>query len=189
MLMKVRPAENPLTARQTDTDEKLLVEAAQKDPARFGEIYELYFARVYAYISRRMDNADAAEDLTSEVFHSALANLPKFGWRGAPFAAWLFRIASNAIADRWKRNAKEQGTPAPEEFRDADYADAERCATLFRLASELPTDQKRVIELRFAEEKSVREIAEKLGRTEGAVKQLQFRALQTLRERMKESHG
>ena len=178
-----------MTARQIEPDEKLLVEAAQKDPARFGELYELYFARVYAYISRRVGNQDAAEDLTSEVFHSALANLPKFEWRGAPFGAWLFRIAANAIVDRWKRNAKEQGTPGPEEYSDADYADAERCATIFRHAGELPADQKRVIELRFAEEKSIREIAEKLQRTEGAVKQLQFRALQTLRERMKESHG
>ncbi len=178
-----------MTARQKEADEKLLVAAAQKDPARFAGLYELYFARVYAYISRRVHDRAATEDLTSEVFHSALANLPRFEWRGAPFGAWLFRIAANAIADRWKRNAKEQGSPAAEEFQEADYADAVHCATLFRLASELPADQKRVIELRFAEEKSIREIAQELQRTEGAVKQLQFRALQNLRERMKESHG
>ncbi len=178
-----------MTAGQIDVDEKLLVAAAQKDPARFAELYELYFARVYAYIARRVNDRDAAEDLTSEVFHSALANLPRFEWRGAPFGAWLFRIAANAIADRWKRNSKEQGTPAAEEFHEADYADAGRCAALFRLAGELPADQKRVIELRFAEEKSIREIAQELRRTEGAVKQLQFRALQKLRERLNESHG
>ncbi len=178
-----------MTAREKEADEKPLVEAAQKDPARFAELYELYFTRVYAYIARRTGDRDAAEDLTSEVFHSALANLPKFEWRGAPFGAWLFRIASNAIADRWKRNAKEQGSPAAEEFHEADYADAGRRATLFKLANELPADQKRVIELRFAHEKSIREIAQEIRRTEGAVKQLQFRAIQTLRERLKESHG
>ncbi|MFZ0820403.1 MAG: sigma-70 family RNA polymerase sigma factor [Candidatus Acidiferrales bacterium] len=187
--MKAGTAEKPLTAREKEADEKLLVAAAQKNPARFAELYELYFARVYSYVARRVGDRDAAEDLTSEVFHSALANLPRFEWRGAPFGAWLFRIAANAIADRWKRNAKEQGSPAAEEFHEADYADAGRCATLFRFASELPADQKRVIELRFQEEKSIREIAQEIQRTEGAVKQLQFRALQTLRERMKESHG
>jgi RNA polymerase sigma-70 factor (ECF subfamily) len=189
VLWKAGTAEIPLTARQKEADEKLLVAAAQKDPARFAGLYELYFARVYAYISRRVHDRAATEDLTSEVFHSALANLPRFEWRGAPFGAWLFRIAANAIADRWKRNAKEQGSPAPEEFQEADYSDVHQCATLFLLASELPADQKRVIELRFAEEKSIREIAQELQRTEGAVKQLQFRALQNLRERMKESHG
>jgi len=189
MLWKEGPAEKLLTARQKDADEKLLVAAAQKDPAHFAGLYELYFARVYAYIARRVGNRDAAEDLTSEVFHSALANLPRFVWTGAPFGAWLFRIAANAVADRWKRNAKEQGTPAAEEFHEADYADAGRRAALYRLAGELPVDQRRVIELRFAEEKSIREIAQELRRTEGAVKQLQFRAIQTLRERLKESHG
>jgi RNA polymerase sigma-70 factor, ECF subfamily len=189
MLMKAGTAENPLTAREKEADEKLLVAAAQKDPARFAELYELYFARVYAYVARRVGDRDAAEDLTSEVFRSALANLPRFEWRGAPFGAWLFRIAANAITDRWKNNSKEQGSPAAEEFHETDYADAVRCATLFRFAGELPKDQKRVIELRFAEEKSIREIAQEIRRTEGAVKQLQFRAIQTLRERMKESHG
>jgi RNA polymerase sigma-70 factor (ECF subfamily) len=189
MLWKAGNAENPLTVGAKEADEKLLVEAAQGDPARFAELYELYFARVYAYVSRRVQDRDAAEDLTSEVFHSALANLPRFEWRGAPFGAWLFRIAANAIADRWKRNAREQGSPAPEEFHEADSADAVRCAAVFRLANDLPADQKRVIQLRFAEEKSIREISQEIQRTEGAVKQLQFRALQTLRERMKESHG
>jgi RNA polymerase sigma-70 factor (ECF subfamily) len=189
MLWKAGNAENPLTVGAKEADEKLLVEAAQGDPARFAELYELYFARVYAYVSRRVQDRDAAEDLTSEVFHSALANLPRFEWRGAPFGAWLFRIAANAIADRWKRNAREQGSPAPEEFHEADYADAVRCAAVFRLANDLPADQRRVIHLRFAEEKSIREISQEIQRTEGAVKQLQFRALQTLRERMKESHG
>ena len=70
-------------------DEQLLIEAAQKDPGRFAELYEAHVDRVYAYIARRVHDRSAAEDLTSEVFQSALANLGKFEWRGAPFAAWL----------------------------------------------------------------------------------------------------
>jgi DNA-directed RNA polymerase specialized sigma24 family protein len=88
-------------------DDRLLVEAAKKDPSRFAELYELNFARVYAYIARRVGDRDAAQDLTSDVFHKALANIHSFEWRGVPFAGWLLRIAANMIVDRSKRGAKE----------------------------------------------------------------------------------
>jgi RNA polymerase sigma-70 factor, ECF subfamily len=81
----------------TQADERLLVEAAQKDPARFGDLYELHFELVYAFVSRRVASRDVAEDVTSEVFHKALANLPRFEWRGVPFGAWLLKIAANVI--------------------------------------------------------------------------------------------
>ena len=166
------------------TSERRLIEAAQQDPGRFAALYELHFERVYAYVWRRVANREAAEDVTSEVFHHALANLPRFEWRGAPFGAWLMRIAANAIADRWRRGSREQtdalandpasAEPNPEEI--------EIRAQLFRLVQELPAEQRKVVQMRFAEEKSIREIARALGRTEGAVKQLQFRGIQTLRE-------
>lgn len=166
-----------------EAGERQLVEAAQRDPSRFGELYEIHFERVYAYVARRVGDRDVAQDVTSEVFHHALANLQRFEWRGAPFGSWLMRIASNAIADRWRRHARENATaladdpvstePSPEEV--------EMRAQLFRLVRALPVEQRRVIEMRFAEEKSIREIAVALGRTEGAVKQLQFRGMQTLR--------
>ena len=175
-----------MTVQETDTAERLAIEAAQKDPARFAELYENNFERVYAYIARRVRDRHEAEDLTSEVFHQALASLPRFEWRGVPFAAWLFRIAANAIIDRSKRAAKEREVPAsldlaaevsPHEIED----EIGQRARLFQLVDRLPADQRRVIGMRFAQEKSIREIAAELGRTEGAVKQLQFRALQNLR--------
>jgi RNA polymerase sigma-70 factor (ECF subfamily) len=170
-------------------EERLLVEAAQKDPTRFAELYEIHFERVYGFIARRVGDRDAAEDLTSEVFHKALANLPRFEWRGVPFAAWLLRIAANAIADRAQRVGKELAVDDPPELSEEASADVgleevEHRARLFRLVAQLPGDQRRVIAMRFAEEKSIREIAEELGRTEGAVKQLQFRGLQQLRARV-----
>lgn len=173
-------------------EERLLVEAAQKDPSRFGELYEINFERVYAFIAWRVGDRDAAEDLTSEVFHKALANLRRFEWRGVPFASWLLRIASNAIADRAQRGGKELAVDDPPEIAEdarvlADLEEVHRRTQLFRLVEQLPEDQRRVIAMRFAEEKSIREIAEALGRTEGAVKQLQFRALQSLREEIKHS--
>jgi RNA polymerase sigma-70 factor, ECF subfamily len=120
------------------------------------------------------------------VFHQALANLARYEWRGLPFAAWLLRIASNAIADSWKSKAREQGRPSSDELSSHDIGmeDIEQRAKLFRLVTTLPNDQRRVIEMRFAQEKSIREIAKELGRTGGAVKQLQFRGLETLRAQL-----
>jgi len=174
-------------SQATESDERLLIEAAQKDPSRFAELYELHFDRVYAYVARRVRVRAETQDLTAHVFQQALANLGKFKWRGAPFAAWLYRIASNAIADHARRNMREttDQEPAVEKaFAAVDLEEVERRARLFRAVDKLPDDQRRVIVLRFAEEKSIREIADELGRSEGAIKQLQFRGLENLRNRL-----
>ena len=173
-----------------DAAEQRAIAAAQRDPALFDELYEANFERVYAYVARRVRDRDAACDLTSEVFHRALANLGRFEWRGVPFVAWLLRIAAHAIADRGARAARDGKVMAVLEAVDveavpaADLADAEARARLFRCVDALPPEQARVIVLRFAEERSIREIATALGRSEGAVKQLQFRGLRTLRARL-----
>lgn len=170
------------------TDERLLVEAAQKDPRRFGDLYEVHFERVYAFVARRVGQRETAEDLTSDVFHKALANLHSFEWRGVPFAAWLLRIAANVIADRSKRGGLEVSSDdPPERSMKPRMEQAEDGARLFRMVSQLADDQRQVVMMRFAEEKSIREIAQKLGRSDGAVKQLQFRALQNLRKNLNPS--
>jgi RNA polymerase sigma-70 factor (ECF subfamily) len=168
-------------------DERRLIEAAQADPQRFGALYERHFDRVYAFVARRSGSRGDAEDLTAEVFHQALANLGRFEWRGVPFVAWLLQIARNAVADRWQRLARERGE-APVLDEPGDPADADRRAVLADLVARLPREQQRVVLARFVEQRSVREIAEALGRTEGAVKQLQFRALESLRARMRDPH-
>lgn len=171
---------------EPDADDRVLVEAAQRDPSRFADLYERHFERVYAFVVRRVGDRDAAEDVTSEVFHRALASLAKYEWRGAPFGAWLFRIASNAIADRFKRSAREAAAPADAAdasvFPDVDHV--EQVARLFRLVDALPADQRSVIIQRFVDELSIREVAQRMNKTEGAIKQLQLRALETLRARM-----
>jgi len=177
-----------LKALKKEADERLLIEAAQKDPARFAELYENNFERVYAYVVRRVGNRAETEDLTSEVFHHALANLKRFEWRGIPFAAWLVRIAANLISDRWQRAGREQGEKTSSEVESlpatADIEEIARRATLFRLVDTLPVEQRRVVVLRFVEQKSIKEVAGEIRKTEGAVKQLQFRALSTLRARL-----
>ena len=170
-------------------DERFLIEAAQQDPARFAELYEQNFDRVYAFIARRVRDRDTAEELTAEVFHHALANLGRFEWRGVPFAAWLLRIAANTVNDRWKSSAREDGLldEAVEET-GLDRA-IERQAMLAKLVETLPDDQRLVIVRRFVEQRSIREIAQELHRSEGAIKQLQFRALQSLKERVRGKHA
>jgi RNA polymerase sigma-70 factor (ECF subfamily) len=177
-----------LKALKKEADERLLIEAAQRDPACFAELYEINFERVYAYVMRKVGNRAESEDLTSEVFHQALANLKRFEWRGIPFAAWLFRIAANLITDRWQRSgrevADETGQIDSAQATPAEIEEVERRATLFRLVETLPAEQKRVVVLRFVEEKSIKDVAREIRKTEGAVKQLQFRALSSLRARM-----
>ena len=177
--------------KEPKADEQLLIEAAKRDPSRFGELYEAHFERVYAFVAARVRGREEAQDVTAEVFHKALARLPAFEWRGAPFAAWLFRIAAHALVDRAARSGRERElTPADDPpVEPASFEAAERRALLFRQVRRLPRDQRRVIEMRFAEDKSIREIAGELGRTEGAVKQLQFRALENLRARLAGAAG
>jgi RNA polymerase sigma-70 factor, ECF subfamily len=187
---KVRPKEFD------GTQERRLIEAAQSDPVHFGALYEHSFEMVYAYTARRVRDRHETEDLTAEVFRKALANLPRFKWTGAPFGAWLLRIASNLIADRSKRAAREDKVvdpslpvePGPRaqansaQAQHQDLEDAERQAELFILVNQLADDQRKVILMRFAQEKPISEIANELQRSEGAVKQLQFRALENLRK-------
>jgi len=177
-----------MTETTDELDERLLVQAAQANPARFVDLYERYFHRVYAYVIRRTRSREEAEDITSIVFERALVNLPKFEWRGAPFAAWLFRIAANAITDRQQAAARQERESAV--VADAfESDDIERRAMLFQLVERLPEAQRQVIELRFIEQRSIREIAATLDRSEGAVKQLQLRALVNLRKDMEGRRG
>jgi len=178
-----------LQAREDSPGDRQLIEAAQRDPRHFAELYELHFDRVYAFIARRVRNREEAEDLTSDVFHQALANLPRFEWRGVPFLAWLLRMAANAIIDRWHATSKEQVDPRMDVEDKAALAEVEQRAMLFQLVDALPPDQRRVILDRFVEQRGTREIAAALGRSEGAVKQLQFRALENLRARLGGSHA
>ena len=175
-------------AMSQDHDDRLLVEAAQSDPAHFDQLYERNFHRVYAYVIRRVGNRHQAEDLTSEVFREALAGIGKFEWRGVPFVGWLLRIASRAIADHWQRSGREAGNPALNPDRPS-LPEIERSAMLFQLVDRLPEAQFRVIHMRFVEQKSIREIAGELGRSEGAVKQLQLRAIENLRAQMEGAHA
>jgi RNA polymerase sigma-70 factor (ECF subfamily) len=186
-----RPAQ---TAPQ-GVDERLLVQAAQADPSKFDVLYELHFDRIYFFIVSRVHDRAVAEDITSDTFQKALANLSDYEWRGTPFSAWLYRIASNGVVDHYKRSNREERLDelehplAERELAPQDIGFIERHVHFFRLVEQLPEVQRRVVLERFVEDRSIREIAQRLSKTEGAIKQLQFRALQTLRTQIGDRHA
>ena len=182
---------SPKASAPPQVEERLLVEAAQSDPARFDALYELHFGRVYGFIAGRGHDRATAEDLTSDVFYRALANLKSYEWRGVPFVAWLLRIAANAVIDRSQRASREHpmADDPPDPGVKPDMRAIEHRARLFQLVKRLPETQRRVVHERFVDQRSIREIAERLGKSEGAIKQLQLRALERLRAQMKGGHA
>lgn len=174
----------------TLSEERDRIEAAQKDPARFADLYDMYFDRIYAFVAGRVRNRTEAQDITADVFHQALANLKKYEWRGVPFSAWLYRIAVNAMNDHHQRASRERGDAAPAtEPQAREIEQVEERAMLYRLVDSLPQDQRRVVIMRFAEERPIAEVAKQMGKSEGAIKQLQWRAIQTLRSRVRPANG
>jgi len=172
-----------MKALERDPDDRVLIAAAQHDRSHFAELYEQNFDRVYAFIARRAASREEAQDLTAEVFHQALASLKGFKWQGAPFIAWLYGIAAHVLAEHWHR----MGRNAEQLVDDWDQGgsdEIERRAILAELVESLLPDQRTVIVRRFIEQRSIREVAQELGRSEGAIKQLQLRALENLREKL-----
>ena len=177
-----------MKATEHDTAERRLVEAAQRDPSCFAELYEANFDRVYAFVARRVPSREEAEDVTAEVFHQALSGLAGFEWQGPPFIAWLLGIASNLLARHWKRAGNQLEVLIDDIELEAVAVDADRQTLFAQLLDQLPEDQRRVIERRFFAQRSIRDIARDMGRSEGAIKQLQFRALETLRAQVRNRH-
>ena len=169
--------------------ERHLIEAAQRDRRRFADLYEANFDRVYAFVARRVPSREEAEDITAEVFHQALAGLAGFQWQGTPFVAWLLGIASHLVARRWQRATNQPEILLDESELSTTSDQAEQRAWFAQLLDRLPEDQRRVLQRRFFDQRSIREIAQELGRTEGAIKQLQFRALETLRSQVRSRHA
>lgn len=169
------------TIEHTDDDQLLI--NAQIDRFQFAELYEHTFHRVYAFVARRVSTREEAQDLTAEVFHQALASIENFRWQGAPFIAWLYGIAANVLSAHWRKLGRAP-SQLDEDCELGGTDEIERRAILAELVESLLPDQRTVIVRRFIEQRSIREIAQELGRSEGAIKQLQVRALENLREKM-----
>ena len=169
-------------------DEDLVRAAQGGDTVAFGQLYERYFDKVYSYLSFKLGNATEAEDVAAQVFLKAMESLRGYKWTGIPFQAWLFRIAHNALVDHLRRRAKRTSDPIDEAIPDArDEADPEQYLAeklkregLLGAVDRLTDLQRQVIQLKFGGGLSNAQVAQIMGKTEGAVKALQHAALQAL---------
>jgi RNA polymerase sigma-70 factor (ECF subfamily) len=176
--------------REVPSDPDLAdVRAAQRDRAAFGALYRRYVDRVYGYCFYLLGDHHDAEDATERTFSAALAAIDGFVDEGATFRAWLFRIAHNQLANALRSLHRHQAASlevVAEPRATADPAGllslAEEARGLRRALDQLPEDRRQVVVLRFVDGLSAREIGEVLGRSEGAVRVLQHRALRQLAE-------
>ena len=170
-----------------ETLDRLVAEAQRGDPEAFGRIFDAYVGPIHRFIASRVNRPSDAEDLTQLVFVKALEALPRYEARGIPFGGWLFRLARNAIIDQ-ARTRRDHLSLVAAVTRETDDAGPEAMAALrddlervARALIDLTDDQREVIELRFFAGLSVHETADAMGRQDGTVRGLQFRALAALR--------
>jgi RNA polymerase sigma-70 factor, ECF subfamily len=170
--------------------ERLVAEAQGGDPWAFGMIFDHYHAAIYRFIASRVHRPTDAEDLTQLVFVKALEALPRYEARGVPFGGWLFRLARNAVIDHTRTrhehadlesvSDRAHGEAGPEEIT----AIRQELAAVGAALASLTDEQREAIELRFFAGLSAREAAVAMGKQEGTVRGLQFRAIAALRRQL-----
>ena len=174
-----------LALHQKGCMDNLIIRAKTRDPEALAEIYQRYHAGIYRYIYHRVQDVELAEDIAAEVFVRMLEQIDRFEDRGWPISAWLYRIARDRSIDVLRRQRKRATVPIQPWHSQADGPEAAVLRSMERdeirpLLDGLTSDQRRVIELRFWGEMDIQTTASKLGRTEGAIKALQHRAVDTL---------
>ncbi len=169
-------------------EESLVQRAKQRDQQAFAQLYEEHFDRIYRYVALRIGDKTEAEDMTQQVFLNALQSISSFKWKGAPFAAWLFRIAHNQVVDYFRKK-KKQAVPLLDESLVRSDGDprliAEHSLDIERLllaTRRLTEAQREVVSLRFAGELSIAQVAKIMDKSQGAVKALQHSAIVALRK-------
>jgi RNA polymerase sigma-70 factor (ECF subfamily) len=170
-----------------ETLDRLVAQAQRGNTEAFGRIFDAYSGPIYRFVASRVNRPSDAEDLTQLVFVKALEALPRYEARGIPFGGWLFRLARNAIIDQ-VRTRRDHLSLVTATARETEEAGPEARATLqddiehvARALADLTDDQREVIELRFFAGLSVSETAAAMGRQDGTVRGLQFRAIAALR--------
>jgi len=169
-------------------EERELVEHAKRDPRQFGALYDRHFQQIYRFVYSRVREQTAAEDVTSEVFMKALKAMPRYQDTGRPFAAWLYQIAVNAIADRYRTQRPAQPL---DDFHDLSVAGPaledlaahrDEIRRVWALVENLPPQQRTALVLKFQEDMKIEDIAVAMGKSAGAVKLLIHRGVSKLRQ-------
>ena len=181
-------------AAETAEVRALVERAKEGDQEAFEELYLLQFDRIYGYLQLSVGNRHDAEDLTNQTFVKMIESIDRCEWRKVPLSAWLFRIAHNLAMDHFRSRRRWQSEEEPSE----PPGDAERSAedqafhalgerSLFELIENLSEDQQQVLTLKFVFDFSNAEVGTILGKSEGAIKSLQHRALGSLQRQLAET--
>lgn len=168
------------------------IQAAQANPARFRTLYERYYEPIFRFVFRRTEDADLAADLCSQVFLKAMQRLGSYQFRGVPFSAWLFRIATNEVT-QYFRDTQRNRVVSVETHNLTDMAeemevehDGWQVSDMLQALDGLKPEEMTLIELRFFEQRSFREVAEILDITESNAKVKTYRILERVRKRMEQ---
>ncbi|MEL7532085.1 MAG: sigma-70 family RNA polymerase sigma factor [Bacteroidota bacterium] len=183
------PGKRTLTKEELQ-QEHLLVEAAKKQPRRFGVLYERYYEQIFLFVFKRVDQEESAADVTSQVFLKAMSNLKKYQFRGVPFSAWLYRIAINEV-NQYFREAKSKRAISMKSSDIADIMDEveelpqdDNIQQMLASLQLLRPDELQMIELRFFEKLAFKEIAEIYNITENNAKVRMYRLLGKMKKMM-----
>jgi RNA polymerase sigma-70 factor (ECF subfamily) len=159
--------------------------ARVRDPDAFGELYDRYMVQIYRYLYSRTGSRPDAEDLTEQVFLQAWEAIGRFRWQGRPFIAWLYRLAHNLLVDHWRKHRATEPLnelfPIADERATSEVSRRMDAQILADAIKELTPDQQQVIVMRFVLGHDGTEIAQILGKQDGTIRALQFRALAQLR--------
>lgn len=168
-----------------------LIRQAQKNPRAFGLIYEKYYKAIFVFVDKKVDDPETTADLVSQVFLKALINLPSYQFKGLPFSAFLYRIATNQVNAFFRDNSRKRVVALEEHhwqtlFAESDLDLADREMMIAELLAKLSEDDVQLIELRFFEELPFKEIAYILDITENNAKVKTYRAIDKLKKYMKD---
>jgi len=187
-----REIDKPVTCNTTDV-KALVKKAVNGDVEAFGDIYSIYLDRIYRYIFYQVHNKVTAEDLTEEVFIKAWSGIARYKWKGLPFSAWLYRIAHNHVVDYFRTSRQHQSLD--EAFledgnRTEEMVEKKQILqTLTQALSALPVQQRHIITLKFIDGFDNRKIERITGKSQGAIRVMQMRALALLRHKLTDGMG
>jgi RNA polymerase sigma-70 factor (ECF subfamily) len=185
------PAESAPARESTEHVRELVARGQQGDRVALEELYLIHFDRIYGYLQVTVGNRHDAEDLTTQTFLRMLESIDRFRWQSAPFSAWLFRIAHNLAIDHFRSSTRwqpqeEVPEPQPDESTSAEAGALQSIgrSSLRELIEGLSPDQQQVLTLKFVFNFANGEVAIILGKSEGAIKSLQHRALVSLEKQI-----
>tara|TARA_Y100001934_G_C12372127_1_gene786983 strand:- start:2374 stop:2943 length:570 start_codon:yes stop_codon:yes gene_type:complete len=174
--------------KQEISIERQEIEVAKKDPKKFEVLYNRYHEQIFRYLYSRVDNTHLAADLTSQVFYKALLNIENYSFKGVPFASWLYRIAFNEMNMHFRKDAKNRTVNIESdhilglfEELEEDYYSEEK-ERLVKVLATLSDERLSLIEMRFFEKRSFKEISEIMGVTENNAKVKLYRTLDKLKK-------